>query len=184
MNKLIKCLLAILISGLFLRPLQADASHMRTPINWQKSSETVAYPKLQEVPNLWIKVSLKHNRTYIYSGSKLIYTMYSTAGKFTKDPTSGKSTSATPTGTYTTQNTRGTWVYNPNLKLGANYFVSWNGNYLFHTVVTDPNHKYIKSAAQKLGKEPSSPGCVCLSIPDAKWLEESLPAGTKVVVTN
>ena len=186
MKKFIKGIL-LLIGSIIITstiPYHADASHMRTPIDWQKSSETVAYPDLQKVPNLWVKVSLKHNRTYIYSGQKLIYTMYSTAGRFQKDPASGKYKSVTPTGTYATRDTRGDWVYNPNLKLGANYYVSWNGNYLFHTVVTGPNHQYIKSEAKKLGKKPSSPGCVCLSVPDAKWLEHGLPAGTKVVVTN
>lgn len=186
MNKVIKYFLLCLgVVFLWLAiPSQSNADHMRTPISWQKSSETIAYPNLQKTPNLWIKVSLKHNRTYVYSGKKVIYTMYSTAGKFQKDPDSGKLKSATPTGTYTTRDARGDWVYNPNLKLGANYYVSWNGDYLFHTVVTGPDHKYIKSEAKKLGKKPSSPGCVCLSVPDAKWLENDLPAGTKVVVTN
>lgn len=151
-----------------------SASQMRTPIDWQKSSETGAYPDLAKTPDLWLKVSLKHNRTYVYS----------TAGKFQKDPQSGKVKSVTPTGTFQVQPTRGDWVYNPDLKLGANYYVSWNGNYLFHTVVTGPDHHYIKSEAAKLGKKPSSPGCVCLSVPDAKWLESSLPTGTKIVVDN
>lgn len=73
-----------------------SASQMRTPIDWQKSSETGAYPDLAKTPDLWLKVSLKHNRTYVYSGHKLIYTMYSTAGKFQKDPQSGKVKSVTP----------------------------------------------------------------------------------------
>ncbi|MGM9892008.1 L,D-transpeptidase [Limosilactobacillus sp.] len=185
MDKLIKVVtvMLIIVGSLILTPA-GHASHMRTPIDWQQSSETIAYPDLQKTPNLWIKVRLKHNRTYVYSGQKCIYTMYSSAGKLQKDPTSHTTKSVTPTGTYTIHGARGDWVYNPNLKLGANYYVAWNGNYLFHTVVTDPNHHYIKGEAQKLGKKPSSPGCVCLSVPDAKWLAGSVPEGTKVVVTN
>lgn len=185
MKKMPKILLVILITvGALLEPPAVHASHMRTPINWRKSSETVPYPNLATAPNLWIKVRLKHNRTYVYSGKKVVYTMYSTAGKFEKDPTSGKDKSVTPTGTFTIQDVRGDWVYNPNLKLGAKYYVAWNGDYLFHTVVTNANHHYIKSEAAKLGKKPSSPGCVCLSVPDAKWFANTVPTGTKVVVTN
>lgn len=185
MNKLSKAVIVTLIcASSWLSPLTASASHLRTPIDWRQPSETGTYPQLAKVPKLWLKVSLKHNRTYVYSGKKIIYTMYSTAGKFHKDPASGKFQSVTPTGTYTIQDVRGDWVYNPDLKLGAKYFVSWNGDYLFHTVVTDADHHYIKSEASKLGKKPSSPGCVCLSVPDAKWLAKSVPTGTKVVVAN
>lgn len=34
-------------------------SHMRTPIDWHKSSETVPYPDLSKVNDFWIKVSFK-----------------------------------------------------------------------------------------------------------------------------
>lgn len=37
---------------------------MRTPINWRKSSETVPYPDVNKVKDLWVKVDLKNNRTY------------------------------------------------------------------------------------------------------------------------
>ena len=150
----------------------ADNNHMRQPISWVKSSETVPYPELNGRPNLWVKVSLKGNRTYIYSGKKLLYTMYSSAGAYQKDPLTHKMVSATPTGTFATSNIRMDRVYNPNLRLGANYCLSWNGDYMFHSVVTTADqHHYIKRLAKQQGKHPSSPGCVCLSIDDAKWIE-------------
>lgn len=159
------------------------AQHMRTPIDWHKSSETVAYPDVKQAKNLWIKVDLKHNRTYIYDGSKLLYTMYSSAGIYKKNNASGKKQSVTPTGTFHVQNIRKDRVYNPSLGLGANYCISWNGDYMFHSVVTDQRpHHYLKDDAAKLGQAPSSPGCVCLSIPDAQWMEHNLPTGTKVEV--
>lgn len=105
----------------------ADNNHMRQPISWVKSSETVPYPELNGRPNLWVKVSLKGNRTYIYSGKKLLYTMYSSAGAYQKDPLTHKMVSATPTGTFATSNIRMDRVYNPNLRLGANYCLSWTG---------------------------------------------------------
>lgn len=182
-------LATILILSAFITPAFASKKphekHMRRPISWVKSSETVPYPELKGQPNLWVKVSLKGNRTYIYSGKKLLYTMYSSAGVYKKDPVTHKMKSETPTGTFHVSNIRKDRVYNPNLKLGANYGVSWNGDYMFHSVVTtkDPNH-YIKKLAKKQGKAPSSPGCVCLSIDDSKWIEHDLPTGTKVVVAD
>lgn len=163
----------------------ADSNHMRQPISWVKPSETVPYPELNGRPNLWVKVSLKGNRTYVYSGKKLLYTMYSSAGAYQKDSQTHKMVSATPTGTFTTSNIRMDRVYNPNLRLGANYCISWDGDYMFHSVVTTSDqHHYIKSLAKQQGKHPSSPGCVCLSIDDAKWIEHNLPTGTKVVVAD
>ncbi|WP_057740194.1 L,D-transpeptidase [Limosilactobacillus secaliphilus] len=179
----------ILVLALLVNPALASSKphskHMRRPISWVKSSETVPYPELKGKPNLWVKVSLKGNRTYVYSGKKLLYTMYSSAGVYKKDPVTHKMKSVTPTGTFHASNIRKDRVYNPNLKLGANYCISWNGDYMFHSIVTtkDPHH-YIKSLANKQGKAPSSPGCVCLSIADAKWFEHDLPTGTKVVVAD
>lgn len=59
--------------------------HMRMPIDWHKSSETIPYPDLSKVKHFWVKVDLKKNRTYLYDGSKIIYTMYSTGGVYAKD---------------------------------------------------------------------------------------------------
>lgn len=182
-------LVTILMLNLFVLTACASSKphskHMRRPISWVKSSETVPYPELKGRPDLWVKVSLKGNRTYIYSGKKLLYTMYSSAGVYKKDPQTHKMKSLTPTGTFHASNIRKDHIYNPNLKLGANYGISWNGDYMFHSVVTTNNpHHYIKKLAKKQGKAPSSPGCVCLSIDDAKWIEHDLPTGTKIVVAD
>ena len=59
-----------------------EKSVMRTPIDWQKSSETVDYPDLNKVENLWIEVRLSSNRTLLKDGDKTIYTMYSSGGKY------------------------------------------------------------------------------------------------------
>ena len=120
------------------------SSHMRTPIDWHKSSETVPYPDLSKVKNFWIKVSLKKNRTYLYDGNKLIYTMYSSGGVYKKDPKTGKMKSMTPTGTFHAQEERGESFYNQSLNEGANYYVSWrnHGTYLFHSVPTKAGGEY------------------------------------------
>ena len=161
-------------------------SNMRTPIDWQKSSETVPYPDLSKVKNLWVKVSLKGNRTYLYDGSKLIYTMYSSGGVYQKDAKTGKMKSTTPTGTFYVQAERGDSFYNQKLGEGANYYVSWlnHGEYLFHSVPTKADGSYNLKEAAKLGKSTGSHGCIRLSVPDAKWMEQNLPEGTKVVIAD
>lgn len=164
----------------------SEDSNMRTPIDWQKSSETVPYPDLSKVKNLWVKVSLKGNRTYLYDGSKLIYTMYSSGGVYQKDAKTGKMKSTTPTGTFYVQAERGDSFYNQELGEGANYYVSWlnHGEYLFHSVPTKADGSYNLKEAVKLGKSTGSHGCIRLSVPDAKWMEQNLPEGTKVVIAD
>lgn len=161
-----------------------ESHHMRTPINWRKSSETVPYPDVNKVKDLWVKVDLKKNRTYLYDGQKVIYTMYSTGGIYQKDPKTGKMKSATPTGTFHVQQERGDSFYNAKLQEGANYYTSWlnHGEYLFHSVPTKSDGSYNQKEAAKLGKTQGSHGCVRLSVPDARWMEQNLPVGTKVVV--
>lgn len=160
--------------------------HMRTPINWQKSSETVAYPNLSKVAHLWVKVSISKNRTYLYNGKKVIYTMYSSAGRYKKDPKTGKKVSTTPTGTFHVQPEKGASFYNASLNEGANYYTSWlnHGEYLFHSVPTVANGSYNTTEAKKLGKSTGSHGCVRLSVSDAHWMMQNLPVGTKVKIVN
>lgn len=164
----------------------SEDSNMRTPIDWQKSSETIPYPDLSKVKNLWVKVSLKGNRTYLYDGSKIIYTMYSSGGVYQKDAKTGKMKSATPTGTFYVQAERGDSFFNQELGEGANYYVSWlnHGEYLFHSVPTKADGSYNLKEAAKLGKSTGSHGCIRLSVPDAKWMEQNLPEGTKVVIAD
>ncbi|MGQ5708659.1 L,D-transpeptidase [Lactobacillus sp. PSON] len=140
---------------------------------WKKSSETkTKYPNLNKVKNLNLRVSIYGNRTYIRSGKKVVYTMYSSAGSIIN----GKS--LTPTGTYYTNN------YHPYRFSEAYYPVGWIGQlYLFHTVPTRPwKAPFIPSEARKLGRKPSSHGCIRLSVSDAKWLQKHVTYGTKVII--
>lgn len=67
-----------------LKVLEAQSRSMRVPIDWRKSSQTTPYPRLTQVKNLWIRVSILDNRTYVMSGDTVIYTMYSSAGAMHK----------------------------------------------------------------------------------------------------
>lgn len=158
---------------------------MRTPINWRLPSETVAYPDLKQLNDFWIKVVISKNRVYLMDGKKVVYTMYASAGEYERQA-DGKKKSTTPTGTYYIQAERGDSFYNPTLSEGANYWTSWlnHGEYLFHTVPTDANGNYKVTEAKKLGKKPASHGCIRLSVADAKWINQNVPQGTKVVITD
>lgn len=144
------------------------------PVDWHQPSENKPYPKLSEHPNMWIDADLGRQRVYLRDGKKVLYTMYASSGM----------NNATPTGEFTVESERGTHFYNPQEKMGANYYTSFHqhGVFLFHTVPTDVNGKYIKSEADLLGKRPSSHGCIRLTIPDAKWIFDTIPIGTRVKV--
>ena len=165
---------------------QQENTVMRTPIDWQQSSQTTPYPDLNQVSNFWVKVSIKKNRTYLMSGNDVIYTMYSTAGAYYTDETTGKKVSYTPTGTFYIQAERGDSFFNNALNEGANNWVSWlhHGEYLFHSVPTLPDGSYNLTAAAKLGKTPDSHGCIRLSVLDSDWMCHNLKVGTKVVIVN
>lgn len=151
-------------------------SVMRRPINWKKSSETVAYPDLSKIDDFWIHVSTRKSRVFLMSGSKKIYTMYASTGAGGQQ--------ATPKGTWYIQPEKGDFFYNGQSGEGAKYWVSFkdHGVYLFHSVPTDQNGNFIKKEAAELGKKANSHGCVRLSVADAKWMYHNLQPNTKVVI--
>lgn len=147
---------------------------MRKPINWRKSSETVPYPSVKKHPHLAFYVSISKQRVYLRDGKKTLYTMYASTGK----------NNSTPRGDFAIQAERGYSFYNPEDQGGANYYTSWyqHGVYLFHTVPTDKTGKYIPSAAALLGTAADSHGCIRLSVPDARWINENAKVGMSVHV--
>lgn len=147
---------------------------MRRPIDWRKSSETVPYPAVQKYPHLEFDVSIRQQRVFLRSGNKTLYTMYASTGK----------NDSTPRGDFAIQAERGASFYNPEDQGGANYYTSWyvHGVYLFHTVPTDKAGNYIPAAAALLGTASDSHGCVRLSIPDARWINENARVGMRVHV--
>lgn len=150
---------------------------MRTPVNWRKSSETVAYPDVKKYPDLSIKVSLKQQRMYLLDHKRVLYTMYVSTGVPSADR-------KTPRGTYHVQAERGKYFYSDSVGEGAYYWVSWlnHGEYLFHSTPVDAQGHFIQSDAADLGKKPSSHGCVHLSVADAKWVYQNIKYGTKVII--
>ena len=152
----------------------AENSVMRTPIDWQESSQTTDYPTLADGD--WIKVSIVDQRTYLMRGNDILYTMYCSTGV--------EGDNATPTGEFVIEPEKGESFYNDRSGEGANYWVSFkdHGVYLFHTVPVDQNGDYLEAEGAKLGLEASSHGCIRLSIPDAKWMFDNAIVGMKVVI--
>lgn len=131
-----------------------------------------AYPDVSNAVNngtLSIQVNLSEQKVYIQDNGNTVYTMIASTGM----------NDSTPHGDYTI-GMRGENFYNPNERMGANYWTGFiGGTYLFHTVPTDVNGNYIETEADKLGV-PASHGCVRLSISDAKWIHDMIPSGTPV----
>lgn len=144
-------------------------------VNWRHSSESRPYPTITRANDRYLRVSIGRQRVYVMSpNNRVLYTMYASTGR----------DNATPKGTFHVQQERGNFFYNQHSKEGACYWTSWKGHgiYLFHTVPTNADGHYIKSEAKTLGKQADSHGCIRLSIPDAKWINRTVPVGTKVVV--
>ncbi|WP_201331273.1 Rib/alpha-like domain-containing protein, partial [Lactobacillus nasalidis] len=111
-----------------------DPADMRakTGAYYFKSSEKRAYPNLAKYKNVWLRVSILGNRVYVMSGKKVIYTMYSSAGRF--ETTNGKYQSDTPRGTFYLKS-----AYGPSFMssdgVGARYYMAYYGSdYLIHSV--------------------------------------------------
>ena len=144
------------------------------PVNWLKPSQQVGYPDPAAHPGLSLEVSLQDQRVYVRDGSQLLYTMYASTGM----------DDSTPRGSFRIQSERGDHFYNPGEGMGARYYTSFlnHGVFLFHSVPTDSKGSYIKEEADMLGIRPGSHGCIRLTVPDARWIMQSVPTGTPVLV--
>lgn len=180
-SKIVKAVWILITTTAFLFALAVTSINQNrilakstTAINWQAPSEKIPYPKWNKLKNAWIYVSTKRQKVYIHGNGKVQYIM---------NCSTGTKSSPTPKGTFHIQAQRGYSFYNASSREGAHYWVSWldHGIYLFHSVPTNSNGKYIKSEAQKLG-QPASHGCVRLSVADAHWMYKTVPYGTKVVI--
>lgn len=161
-------------------PLPVNASDevpqaaMREPISYTKSSEIKPYPKHISAKKDRIVVPVKKQRAYLKRGKKTRYEFYVSTGAH----------NSTPRGHYRINTYRALWFYSASEKMGARYAVGFlqGGLYLFHENPRNVHQRTIKSVAQKLGKKPSSHGCVHLSTSDARWFYHQAPTGLRVII--
>lgn len=122
---------------------------------------------------LWVYVKLDEDRheVSVFRGDHLVRRMAASGGRPGFE---------TPEGVFRIQN-RGYHFFSQKYGEGAYYWVRIFGNYLFHSLPVDVNGNLIEEEARKLGC-PASHGCVRLDFPDAKWLYETVPDGSLVVI--
>ncbi len=154
----------------------ADASAVsETPLEKAAAAlPDVQVSLAQAVKPLRVEVDLGTQNVVVYDAQNRVVEAFVCS--------SGVAGSDTPTGTYTVSD-RGYSFYNSKYKEGAYYWVRFNGSYLFHSVPFDANKQIVQTQVEKLG-EPSSNGCIHLSMDNAIWIYKNIPRGTQVVVKN
>ena len=121
----------------------------------------------------FVYVNLAEQKTYVYQGFlnnwKLIKSFLSSTGLPEKE---------TPKGIFDVTN-RGEWFFSEEFNQGAKYWVQFMGDYLFHSLPFDETQENIVDST--LG-EPASHGCIRLAVEDAKWLYDTIPNNTKIII--
>lgn len=118
-----------------------------------------------------IVVSIDQQRVYVYDDNKLIKSMLCATGVEGSD---------TPTGRYKIIN-RAKSFFSQQYQQGGYYYLQFMGDFLFHSVPFGPDGKIIPEEENKLGFK-ASHGCVRLSLDDSKWLYDTIPNQTDVVI--
>lgn len=174
--KLFLCWASLLLADSSQLAFAAPGSSPSGNVDWLKPSDG-PYPRLRPGERVWIRVSLGRQKVDIIDGDRPLYSMVASTGL--NSPAGDR----TPEGTFFIQRERGLSFYSVKLGEGARYWVSWlhHGEYLFHSVPTDRLGRIIPEQAQKLGRM-ASHGCIRLTLPDAKWIYQNIPYGTRVVI--
>ncbi|CDM67324.1 Hypothetical protein CM240_0150 [Clostridium bornimense] len=118
-----------------------------------------------------IVVSIDQQRVYVYEDSKLIKSMLCATGVEGSD---------TPVGRYKII-ARAKSFFSQQYQQGGYYYLQFMGDFLFHSVPFGPDGKIIPEEENKLGFK-ASHGCVRLSLDDSKWLYDTVPNQTDVVI--
>lgn len=137
------------------------------------STTTINNLAIESNTKYLIHVDLSNQKTYIYTGSVNNWTLAKTFICST-----GIKGEETPEGIYEIGN-KGEWFFSDTYKQGGKYWVQFSGNYLFHSLPYDEDKNTIVDFT--LGT-PSSHGCVRLAESDSKWIYDSIPENTKVII--
>lgn len=124
-------------------------------------------------PTSWLVLAdLSAQKTVVFRGQKGNWRI-----ERAMNCSSGAPDTPTPTGIYHVQS-RGSWFFNKSLGEGAQWYVGFWGDYLFHSFPMDSSRKVTD---YRLG-QPLSHGCIRLRTDEAKWLYDNLPYHTTVVI--
>lgn len=175
---------ALLAIGLFGAPWWADLAAESASLSSSgavvattapPTEPVVAAISAQESENreVWVDVDQSEQVVRIYTGRRAIKIMVASTGI---------ASSPTPNGEFRVHN-RGDWFYSSEFQQGAYHWVGLDewGEYLFHSVPFTEERVLIEDEAALLG-EPASHGCIRLSVDDAKWIHDHIPAGARVVI--
>lgn len=141
-------------------------------INYLNSSN-INNLSIESLTKYLIHVDLTNQKTYVYCGKKDNWSIVKTFNCST-----GVSGEETPEGIYTVKG-KGDWFYSEQYKQGGKYWIQFSGNYLFHSLPYNKDKSKIVDFT--LGK-PSSHGCIRLAEADSKWIYDSVPKGSKVII--
>lgn len=128
---------------------------------------------IESLTDYLVYVDTASQNTNVYTGSKNKWTL-----KKSMKCSTGITDKETPSGVYTVQN-RDTWFFSEKFKQGGKYWVQFDGDYLFHSFPYDKDQKTVLDTT--LGT-PASHGCIRLSLEDSKWLYDTLPKGSKIII--
>lgn len=124
--------------------------------------------------NYIIHVDITNQKTYIYSGSTdnwiIERTFICSTGIKGED---------TPEGVFTIQD-KGDLFFSEKYNQGGKYWINSLNDFLFHSLPLDYTKNNIVDYT--LGV-PASDGCIRLSESDAKWLYDTIPSGSKVIIS-
>lgn len=151
----------------------AQVSSSQPPVSSNPPDPDAVTVSLKEASApLSVKVSIAKQRVLVLDAQNRVVQNYICS--------SGKKGDDTPTGTFTVSE-RGESFYNKAINEGAYYWTRFKGVYLFHSVPFDEKRNMEPEEAAKLGTA-ASHGCIRLSVENAKWIYDHIPAGTKVVI--
>lgn len=119
-----------------------------------------------------ILVDKSKQRVYVFNGETLVKEIICSTGK---DET------PTPSGRFLI-GSKGQFFYASDSSI-CYFWTRIDNNYLFHSVIYDLNGYPIKSEYDKLGSK-ASHGCIRLPYDDAKWLQDTIPYGTLVTISD
>ncbi|MCE5220914.1 MAG: L,D-transpeptidase [Clostridium sp.] len=149
--------------------LEASSRALTTTI----SPNNINTLNIESTTSYFINVNLENQKTYIYKGKPDKWQLVRTCPCST-----GISGEDTPSGSFSIKE-RGDWFFSDKYEQGGKYWTQITGDILFHSVPFDKDKTTVLDYTMN---KPSSHGCIRLSIDDAKWIYNTIPKDSKVII--